>query len=249
MEAPPHLSRAALRELDRLAVEELSLPSLVLMENAGRGAAEALLTRPWSPIAGGGETSAETVILCGAGNNAGDGYVLARHLHNAGRRVALVESVRPERLSADAAVFRRVCAAMGVECLAVEGVAAWESLLPRLRGAAIWVDALLGTGARGEPRAPLDRWIGDLNAIHTESAGSPGSIWVALDVPSGLDVDTGRAARATVRANHTLTFAAPKIGFLSPCAALYIGKVEVVGIGAPISLAWRASTAFPCQGA
>ncbi len=241
----PHLSRAALRELDRLAVEELFLPSVVLMENAGRGAAEALLTRPWSPLAVQHGTGLETLVLCGAGNNAGDGYVVARHLHNAGRKVALVETAEPERLSADARVFRRVCVALGIERVALDGETAWIALAPRFRAAAVWVDALLGTGARGEPRAPLDRWIERLNAIHTERRGGAGSIWVALDLPSGLDADSGEPARATVRANHTLTFAAPKLGFLAPSAAQCTGDVEVLGIGTPESLVWRALRAFP----
>lgn len=242
MSALPHLSCAALRELDRLAIEELGLPSVVLMENAGRGAAEALLREPWLPSSG---AEAEVVIFCGAGNNGGDGFVAARHLSNAGKRVLLVETVQPERLSPDAAVFRGVCAALGLERVDLPGPDQRADLLARIERSRVWVDALLGTGARGEPRAPLDTWIGALDERKRALAAQHRPLLVALDLPSGLDADSGRAARATIRADRTLTFAAPKLGFLAPGAAEFLGAVEVISIGTPASLAWRARATCP----
>lgn len=237
MGPPPHLSRAALAELDRLAIEELGLPSAVLMENAGRGAAEAILRELGERPAG---DEAEVAVFLGAGNNAGDGYVAARHLHNAGRRVLLCETAAPQRLSADAALFRGVTAAMGLEHVPVGEPGAWERLVPRLERSAVWVDALLGTGARGEPREPLAGLIEALVGLEGQLAPGAGARIVALDLPSGLDADTGRPARATIRAARTLTFAASKRGFLAPGAARHLGRVEVLTIGTPPELALRA---------
>ncbi len=141
-ELPP-LTCAELRELDRLATGELGLPSVVLMENAGRGAAEALLAEldPTAPEAG-----PEIVVLCGGGNNAGDGYVLARHLACAGRSVLIGETRAPHELGRDAAIFRRATAAMVLEHVDMSSPGAWDLCSSRLRAARVLVDALLGTG-------------------------------------------------------------------------------------------------------
>ncbi len=110
----PTLSREQVRELDRIAIEELGLPGVVLMENAGRGAAREVLHAFESRCGDAGCAPARALILCGAGNNGGDGYVVARHLCDAGVDVTLLETAPPERLSKDAAVFRGVCEAMGI---------------------------------------------------------------------------------------------------------------------------------------
>jgi NAD(P)H-hydrate epimerase len=206
------ISRAQSRELDRRAVEEYGMTGAMLMENAGRGVADRLCALG---IAG------PVVICCGRGNNGGDGFVVARHLDLRGYEVAVLLAGDPARLSGDAALNFRVIRASGIAIDRIDR----GSLDARLAGAAWIVDALLGTGARGEPRPPFDAIIDDINAA--------GVAVLAVDLPSGLDCDTGQAARHTIRAAHTCTFVAPKPAFLAPGAAAYTGQVHVVDIGAP----------------
>lgn len=209
------ISREQARQLDRRAVEQYGLPGLVLMENAGRGVADRLcqLGIP-GPV----------VICTGAGNNGGDGFVVARHLDLRGHRVRVLLFAEPSPIASDAVTNLRVLEVSGVSVTRAEPA----TLERELAGAAWIVDALLGTGARGEPRPPLDAAIDRLNATNVPL--------LAVDVPSGLDCDTGQPARHTIRAAHTCTFVAQKPGFLLPGAERYTGTVHVVDIGAPRSL-------------
>jgi NAD(P)H-hydrate epimerase len=189
------------------------------MENAGRGVTDKLCELG---IAG------PVAICCGKGNNAGDGFVIARHLELRGHPVRVLLWADPAELAGDAAVNFRILEKTGlpIELFPSEHDAL---RLEKLLAQAAWiVDALLGTGARGEPRAPLDAVIDQLN-----TAAVP---ILAVDLPSGLDCDTGQAARHTVRAAHTCTFAAPKPGFFAPGAEAYTGQVHVLDIGAPRKL-------------
>jgi len=215
---PKSLTRAEVREIDRRAIEEYGLPGMVLMENAGRGAAE--LLHALAP-------NAAVAIVCGRGNNAGDGFVIARHLENLGHHVRLLLAGEPAELRGDAAIAWRVAdkAGMPVTRLASATPAEWEQALA---GAEWIVDALLGTGATGAPRGAVATAIDAVNA-----AGRRGSRVFAVDLPSGLDCDTGTAAGACVRADVTATFVARKVGFDAPAATPLLGKVHVVGIGVP----------------
>ena len=215
MQTPRTLTRAQSRELDRRATAEFGVPSIVLMENAGRGATDTLqrLGLP-GPV----------VICCGKGNNAGDGFVIARHLDLRGMAVRLLLWADPDSLAGDAAVNFQIARAAGIDCEVMHGESAADAGR-RLAGAGCVVDALLGTGAAGEPRPPLDAAIDAVNA-----AGVP---ILAVDVPSGLDCDTGQPAGHTVRAAHTCTFVAVKPGLLAPQAAGYVGQLHVLDIGAP----------------
>lgn len=230
------LTRAQVRELDRLAIEEVGLPGVVLMENAGRGAAEAILRAGGEGRLGAftGAPGEVVVILCGGGNNGGDGYVAARHLHEAGVVVVLCETVDPGALTPDAATFRRVTAAMGLRHTRVGPGRAFENAGAPPRPA-LFVDGLLGTGFRGTLREPAAGLL-ERAAAYLAPANTP---VVALDVPSGLDVDTGEADPRTLPARLTLTFAAMKVGFGVPGARCLTGEVEVISIGAPASLLER----------
>lgn len=212
----PILSRAEVRELDRRAIEEFGLPGVVLMENAAAGAARWMLERFGAPR--------RVAIACGGGNNGGDGYALARHLSNAGWRVELLESGAPESLRGDAAVMARVARAMGLPCCAFDAAG-----LARLAAAEILVDALLGTGFRGALRPDLGRAIEALNTARAAGARA----LVALDLPSGLDADSGLASRPCIRADATLSFAALKPGLLVPGAREWTGELACIDIGAP----------------
>ena len=194
------------------------------MENAGRGAAAWLRDRPGVPA------SARCLILCGPGNNGGDGGVVARHLDAWGYPVRVVWFARPDRLRGDAATQWNILARSGLD------QAAWDdeaSLTPDrldalLAGADWIIDALLGTGLTRPVEGTLR---GAIEAINR--AGKP---VLALDLPSGLDADRGVPLGAAVRARATATFVAPKLGFARPEAGPYTGEVVVVEIGVPRAL-------------
>ena len=215
------LTRSQVREIDRRAIEEFGLPGIVLMENAGRGAAELLH---------GVAPRASVAIVCGKGNNAGDGFVIARHLENLGHAVRLLLACDPAELRGDAAIAWRVAEKAGIPAapLAAATEAEWERALA---GADWIVDALLGTGATGEPRGAIATAIEAVNA-----AARHGAQVFAVDLPSGLDCDTGQPLGPCVRADVTATFVARKVGFDAPVAAPWLGDVHVVGIGAPRAL-------------
>lgn len=225
---PLYLSREQARLVDRLALEELGLPGLVLMESAGRGAARALL-----PHLRSGELAA--CVLCGRGNNGGDGYVVARHLDLHGVEVHVVETAREAELSPDARVMREAARALGLGLHAAPGGEELSRLCGELPAAA-WIDALLGTGFRGELR-PRERGL--LEAA-IGGATAPGAAWYALDLPSGMDADTGLAADCVPHCERTLSFVAPKRGFRAVAARARLGIVEVVDIGLPRRFVERA---------
>lgn len=210
------LTREQVRRVDRLAIEEFGISGLILMENAGRGVADVLTQRkPDGPVA----------ICCGTGNNAGDGFVIARHLDVRDIACRVLLWANPSELRGDAAVNFRILQKTDVPVeVFAEGHDAGR--LESLLDDAAWiVDALLGTGAKGDPRPPLDRAIDQLNATELPI--------LAVDLPSGLDCDSGVPGSPTIRAAETCSFVAMKIGFASPQAAPYIGKVHVLDIGAP----------------
>jgi NAD(P)H-hydrate epimerase len=206
------LTRAQVRELDRRAIQEYGVPGVVLMENAGRGAAELLLrlNPERRPVA----------VCCGKGNNGGDGFVIARHLDIHGWPVRVVCLAAADELTGDAAVNYNIIARAGPRP---------EHQADSLAFSDGWiVDALFGTGLTGPLREPYDRVVTAINA-------SPAKV-LAVDIPSGLDCDTGEPLGPTVRAHHTVTFVAPKAGFATPAAREWLGEVHVVGIGAPRAL-------------
>jgi NAD(P)H-hydrate epimerase len=213
---PVAFTREQSRRVDQIAVEEYGFRGLVLMENAGRGVADVLCRLG---IAG------PVAICCGKGNNAGDGFVVARHLDLRGHKVCVLLWAEPEELTGDAAVNFQILAKTNVP-IEVLGAKHDEARLGKLLDGAAWiVDGLLGTGAKGEPRPPFDSVIDRLNAATAPK--------VAIDLPSGLDCDTGHAAQHTIRAAETCTFVAAKIGFFAPEAAAYVGRLHVLDIGTP----------------
>jgi NAD(P)H-hydrate epimerase len=213
------LTRDEVRDIDRRANETLGLPGIVLMENAGRGAAELLIE-----LGIGGPVT----VVTGKGNNGGDGFVIARHLANHGYEVRVLLFADPHALTGDAATNYHVlrAARMSIRnCAAQSDPAQWRNDL----ASASWiVDALLGTGARGAVREPFVTVIEQVNTARVPI--------LAVDLPSGLDCDTGEPLGPCVRAAHTATFVAPKRGFDAPGAAAFTGKVHVIDIGVPRSL-------------
>ncbi|MFN0244166.1 MAG: NAD(P)H-hydrate epimerase [Planctomycetota bacterium] len=225
-----HLRCEDLRAIDRLAVLEFGIPSIVLMENAGRGAAEVVL-RVLGERRAAGLAADRVAIVCGPGNNGGDGAVVARHLANEGVTVEIVATHRLDALAGDAAIMRRIAEHMEIP---VHELATAEPVLAR---ADVVVDALLGTGFTGEVRPALARVIECMNAVRSRAPER--ATIVALDLPSGLDADGGHPSNATVVADWTITFAARKVGFRTPESARCLGRVVVASIGAPRSLVER----------
>jgi len=220
---PITLNREQSRRVDQLAVEEFGFSSLVLMENAGRGTADVLCRLG---------IDGPVVLCCGKGNNAGDGFVIARHLDLRGHEVRVLLWAEPKELTDDAAANFHILTKTDVPIELFGKTAGDAERLEMALDRAAWiVDALLGTGARGEPRPPLDFVIDRLNA-----AAAPK---LAVDLPSGLDCDTGRPARHTIRAAETCTFVAAKPGFFAPEAVPYVGRLHVLDIGVPRKLIER----------
>jgi NAD(P)H-hydrate epimerase len=210
------LSRTEVREVDRLAVEEYGMSGLVLMENAGRGCADVLLALGCrGPVA----------VVCGKGNNAGDGFVIARHLDLRGVQVIVVLLGTPNQLRGDADANYRILTRCGVPIVDLSERFKPAALTEQLAKVEWIVDALLGTGASGVPRPPFDEAIRQMNGCKCRR--------LAVDLPSGLDCDMGAAADPTFRADHTCTFVASKIGFHNPAAAAYLGQIHILDIGAP----------------
>jgi NAD(P)H-hydrate epimerase len=215
------LTRAQAHEIDRRAVEEYGMPSLLLMENAGRGVAD-VIDRVVIEHVGDARL---TVVCCGVGNNGGDGFVIARHLDLRGHEVRVLVWGDTSKTTADAGTNLAILEKSGIVTERFEKKHDAARLASSLEGATCIVDAILGTGARGEPRPPLDAVIDQLNAVKVSR--------VAVDLPSGLDCDTGVAASHTIRADHTCTFVARKAGFDVAGTEAFTGIVHVLDIGAP----------------
>ena len=186
------------------------------MENAGRGAAE-IIDRIAPP--------GWVAILCGSGNNAGDGYVVARHLQLAGRQVRIISIVDLQALQGDARINAGIAEKSDID---IQCVATSDQIAESIAGATTIVDCLLGTGARGPLRGLYADAVSAANAID--------ALRVAIDLPTGLDCDSGEAGDPTFRADHTITFVARKTGFEKENADAYVGVVHEVGIGAPKKL-------------
>lgn len=210
----PVLSRDEVRKVDRIAIEKYGIPGLVLMENAGRGVTYLLSAEGiHGPVA----------VCCGKGNNAGDGFVIARHLDLGGHAVCVLLWSDPADLQGDARTNFEILRHTDVPIIRVREN---PTDAERLVSSADWiVDALLGTGAQGEPRPPFDAAIRLIN----DAAGKK----FAVDVPSGLDCDTGAAAAICVQADITGTFVAAKPGFFQKDGPEKVGRLYVLQIGAP----------------
>ncbi|GAB4251096.1 NAD(P)H-hydrate dehydratase [Deferrisoma sp.] len=215
------LTAEEMKALDAWTIQEVGVPGPVLMETAGRGVVRALLDR-FAAEAGRGPV----VVVCGRGNNGGDGFVVARCLKNYGLDAVAVLLGSRDRVGGDAAVHLGAFLGSG-GCLVEVTEGCEAEAAARVRGAALVVDAVLGTGLRAEVQGLAARAIGWMNE-------APAPV-VSVDIPSGVDSDTGAVRGAAVRADLTVTFAWPKRGhFLFPGAGLR-GELAVVDIGIPRS--------------
>ncbi|CAM3908982.1 NAD(P)H-hydrate dehydratase [Alkalicoccus chagannorensis] len=205
------VTRQEMQRMETYAIETIGIPSLVLMENAARHAAEAAVQA--APGAG------RWIILAGKGNNGGDGAAAARHLMDLGREALLVYAVSPDSFEGEAAVQRDIAAALDVPSM-VYG----EEEIPWNQGDAV-IEALLGTGASGPPREPYASLIREW-----KTAGLPTA---AMDLPAGVDADTGELSEPNVQADWTMALGASKRGLEQYPGAAAAGEVMVCSIGIP----------------
>jgi hydroxyethylthiazole kinase-like uncharacterized protein yjeF len=218
------LTAAQMREVDRLSTERYGIPSLQLMENAGAGVVHYLESN-FANL-----ERREIVIVCGKGNNGGDGFVVARLLRERGSRPIAILCAGPEEVRGDAAVNRDRYRRGGGEITFARNSKDWQDAKKLLPRAEIVLDALLGTGLNGAVEGWLSEVIGDINARRGFAR------IVAVDIPSGLAADAGEIAGPAVNADITVTFTAPKIGQILHPASQNVGQLVVVSIGSPRAL-------------
>jgi len=221
------VSREQMRELEARTIADFGVPGSVLMDRAGLGVAETV--HRLSSLRSTGK--APVLVCAGKGNNGGDAFVTARYLHGWGYQVSVAMTARAASLSGDAKDHWTRMFKAGVPFLELPEERNWNGQLTSpSANPPVVVDGILGTGIQGPPTGVPLAAIRHVNAMRQKSPV------VAIDVPSGLNADTGRAEGETVRADITVTMGLPKKGFTEPDAIEYMGTLEVVDIGIPDSL-------------
>jgi NAD(P)H-hydrate epimerase len=236
------LSRDQVRRVDQIAIKEFGIPGAVLMENAGRSVAEETLKLCLGPgcrisLYDPDEVdpkieSMNVAVLCGGGNNGGDGFVIARHLYSAGAIVTIFSAVPPENLNGDAKLHAEIAQKLEIEQFDISVESLLNDADSELQKSTVIIDALLGTGFKGDVRPNIAAIIRRCNALGMQDERKV----VAVDVPSGLDCESGIPGNATIRADLTVTFVAMKKGFVKMEAKTYTGRIVVAGIGVPTEL-------------
>lgn len=216
------LTSAEMRDIDRAAIEDLGIPGIVLMENAGQRIYRALKFR--FP----GIADERIVVVAGKGNNGGDGFVVARHLFNAGARPEVLLLAGKADVKGDAAVNLAVAVKSGLPVTEIRDAAAWRKARPVLYRATIVIDALLGTG--------LDKPLEGLFAAVVSDINKTEAYKLAVDIPSGLSSDAFEPIGPSVVADLTVTLAAPKVAHIFPPAADRVGELVIAPIGIPPAL-------------
>jgi len=213
------ISRDQVRAFDAWAINTLGIPGVVLMENAGRSCAE-LIREKLAGIA-----KPKVYIFCGTGNNGGDGYVIARHLLNSDFKVVVAVCGDRNKIKGDAKTNLDILEKMGqsIEQLNLDDGNIPGRVKTFTAGADMLVDAIFGTGLSGQ--------LSDEYKELLESINSQKRPILAVDIPSGLDCDTGEPLGAAVRASYTVTFVAVKKGFTTEKANAYTGDIFVASIG------------------
>lgn len=210
-------------ELDRVTIEEYGIPSLVLMENAGRSCTDRILLiledKGLSP------QEASIAVVCGKGNNGGDGLVIARHLHNRGAYVEVFLLDEPDRLSNDARVQYEILQKLDVEVRLIRDQEGVEDLRTYLEEVHLCIDAILGTG--------LSSALGGLVKDVVEVINLSMATVFAVDIPSGIDATSGRILGEAIRADFTGTFGLLKLGQVLLPGSIHCGETDIYDIGIP----------------
>ena len=227
------LTAAEMREVDRLTTERFGISGTQLMENAGKSVADFVLhqisLRFQSPVR-------SVVVLCGKGNNGGDGFVAARYLRQEIRHTLVLLFSSPAELKGDAALNFQRWRESGGETLVIENEDAWSPAARRVISADVVLDALLGTGLRDAATGLIGKAVDFLNQISKSATAPVPALIVAVDIPSGMSSDGEPAEGPVLRAHHTVTFTAPKIGQLTSNEASCCGSLNILAIGTPPTL-------------
>jgi hydroxyethylthiazole kinase-like uncharacterized protein yjeF len=227
------LTAAEMREVDRLTTERFGISATQLMENAGRSVADFVLHQIsrcfQSPVR-------SVAVLCGKGNNGGDGFVAARYLRQEIRHTLVLLFSSPSELKGDAALNFQRWRESGGETLVIENEDAWFPAARRVISADVVLDALLGTGLRDAATGLIGKAVDFLNQTSKSATAPVPALIVAVDIPSGMSSDGQPAEGPVLRAHHTVTFTAPKIGQLTSNEASCCGSLNVRAIGTPPTL-------------
>jgi len=226
-------TREEMRELDRKAIEDYLIPGIILMENAGRnvaGEAVKMLKCSHSPQTENSHCTQKVAVLCGKGNNGGDGYVAARHLHNQGIPVTVfvVANISDILKEGDASVNLQILLKMKIPVQELSDIVMIKNLAKELYGYDVIIDALFGTGLSGEVREPFKTLINTTNDLRIPI--------ISADIPSGLDANTGEVLGSAVRATKTVTFAVSKKGFYLNEGPSHTGEIIITDISIPKEL-------------
>lgn len=225
------LTREDCARIDRLASEQYGIPSIVLMENAGRSVADYVASS--LPL---DDERPAILVLAGSGSNGGDGFVAARHLANLGMRVGVITSAPDEAVKGDALTNLKILRKMGLPIRAFDPSkprAALSALPAYLATPDLIIDALLGTGYRGDLKEPMPALIDLCNEL-----GDKAPI-ISIDLPSGLDADTGQPGSTCIEADLTVCLVSLKPGVLTEAGRPFCGQLLQGDIGVPLDLIER----------
>lgn len=211
-----------MREIDRRAIQAFGIPGVVLMENAGRAVFREVMMHLQ------GKSRPTVLIFCGKGNNGGDGYVVARHLLNHNVKVKLFLLAHQGEIKQDARVNLEILVKMKLAINEINKSEDLDKFKNEITAANLIVDGILGTGVKGQIEGLTKQVIELINGLNKPV--------VAIDIPSGLDADTGQPLGICIKATKTVTFALSKKGFDNPLAKNFIGELVVVDIGIPREL-------------
>src|SRR6266576_2092846 len=213
------LNAAQMREADRRTIDEIGIPSLVLMENAGRQAVAAMEAM-YSDL-----LERQVAILCGRGNNGGDGFVVARTLVQRGVDVAVFLIGRVSEVRGDARVNLEILGRLGLTVVEIADSQAWELHFSEVSDCTLIVDAIFGTGLNAPISGFIESVVTDVN-----ESGIP---IVAIELPSGLSADSSAPIGPSIEAGLTVTLAAPKLPLVLPPAEIHAGDIVIADIGIP----------------
>ena len=213
------ITRNEARAFDYNAINKIGIPGVVLMENAGRSCAELVIEKLK------GTASPKVSIFCGTGNNGGDGYVIARHLRNAGFHVDVIICGDKDKIKGDAKINLDILVSLNqpVDQINPDSGDVKQVIEKYGSNADMIVDCLLGTGLTGEVKDGYKNIIETLNTLERPI--------LAVDIPSGLDCDTGQPLGTAIEAEYTVTFIALKKGFVCEPASKYVGEIYIASIG------------------
>ena len=216
------LNAAQMREADRFTIEEIGIPSLVLMENAGRQVVAAMEAAYESRLNG------RVAVLCGRGNNGGDGFVVARTLLQRGIEAAVFVIGSLGDVRGDAKANLEILGRLGVTVVEINDEQSWELHFSEISGCTLIVDAIFGTGLKAALGGMMETLVADVNASSIPI--------VSIDLPSGLSADTPYVIGDCIDASMTVTLAAPKLPLVLPPGEEHAGDVVIADIGIPLEV-------------